>query len=106
MPNSYRGLKAFLTNAKFMWKPTDDFTLIEEKKTFVVITDENDDISNFVLSYVFTFWVLCCDVCYDFLIKIMFCSSLPPVVCSLIYVILGLFAYSGVQLLLTIYIYE
>ena len=44
----------------------------------------------FVLSYcicVFTFWVLCCDVQYDFRIKAMFGSFLPPVVC-LIYVIL------------------
>ena len=43
-----------------------------------------------VLSYcicVFTFWVLCCDVRYNFRIKAMFGSFLPPVVC-LIYVIL------------------
>jgi hypothetical protein len=31
--------------------------------------------------YVFTYWVLCCDVCYDFRIITMFVSSLPPVVC-------------------------
>jgi len=46
-----------------------------------------------VLICVFTFWVPCCDVCYDFRIKTMFGSSLPPVVCwggwvsCLIYVI-------------------
>ena len=30
---------------------------------------------------VFTFWVPCCDVRYDFRIQTMFDSSLPPVVC-------------------------
>ena len=34
-----------------------------------------------VLLCVFTFWVPCCDVRYDFHIKAMFGSSLPPVVC-------------------------
>ena len=35
-----------------------------------------------VLLCVFMFWVLCCDVRYDFCIKTMFGSSLPPVVCN------------------------
>ena len=38
-----------------------------------------------VLSYYkcfFAFRVPCCDVCYDFIIKMMFGSSLPPVVCG------------------------
>ena len=30
---------------------------------------------------VFTFWVSCCDVRYDFRLETMFSSSLPPVVC-------------------------
>ena len=30
---------------------------------------------------VFTFYVPCCDVCYDFRMKTMFGSSLPPIVC-------------------------
>ena len=34
-----------------------------------------------VLLCVFTFWVQCCDVRYDFRIQTMFGSSLPPVVC-------------------------
>ena len=34
-----------------------------------------------VLLCVFTFWFPCCDVQYDFRIKTMFSSSLPPVVC-------------------------
>jgi hypothetical protein len=34
-----------------------------------------------VLLCVFTFWVPCCDVRYDFHIQTMFYSSLPPVVC-------------------------
>jgi len=34
------------------------------------------DIQHFVLSYVFTFWVPCCDVRYDFFINTMFGSSL------------------------------
>jgi hypothetical protein len=36
----------------------------------------------FVLFWVFTFLLLCCDVHYDFRIKTMFGSSLPPVVCK------------------------
>ena len=36
----------------------------------------------FVLLCVFTFWVLCCDVHYDFRTKTMFDSSLSPVVMS------------------------
>ena len=35
-----------------------------------------------VLLCVFRFWVPCCDVRYNFHIKTMFGSSLPPVVCS------------------------
>jgi hypothetical protein len=34
-----------------------------------------------VLLCVFTFWVPCCDVCYDFRIKTIFGSFLPPVFC-------------------------
>ena len=41
-----------------------------------------------VLLCVFTFWVACCDVRYDFRIKTMFSSSLPPVVCRRTYVYL------------------
>jgi len=50
--------------------------------------------------YVCTFWVACCDVCYDFRIKTMFGSSLPPVVCRRAHVLFTLFVfvwYSGVQ---------
>jgi hypothetical protein len=36
---------------------------------------------------VFTFWVPCCDVHYDFRIRTMFGSFLPPVIC-LIYIII------------------
>ena len=50
---------------------------------------------------VFTFWVPCCDVRYDFRIKTMFGSSLPPVVCRRAHVLFTffytLFVYSGVQ---------
>jgi len=53
-----------------------------------------------VLLCVFTIWVPCCDVCYDFRIKPMFDSSLPPVVCRRVYVLftcyLCLFADSDV----------
>ena len=51
-----------------------------------------------VLLWVFTFLVLCCDVRYDFRIKTMFDSSLPPLVCIMSYLrYLCLFAYSGVH---------
>jgi hypothetical protein len=50
---------------------------------------------------VFTFWVPCCDVRYDFRIKSMLGSSLPPVVyrggSCLIYVICALLAHVGVK---------
>ena len=45
-----------------------------------------------VLLCVVTFWVPCCDVRYDFLMKTLFCSSLPPVVCKRVHVLLTLFA--------------
>jgi hypothetical protein len=53
-----------------------------------------------VLLCVFTFWVPCCDVRYDFRIKIMFGSSLPAVVCRKARVLFTLFAfasYNGIQ---------
>ena len=55
-------------------------------------------------NFVFTFWVPCCDVRYDFRIKTMFGPSLPPVVCRRVHVLftktctyLCLFTHSGVQ---------
>jgi hypothetical protein len=47
--------------------------------------------------YVFTFWVPCCDVRYDFCIKTMFGSSLPPVVCRRPHVLFTLFMFVWVQ---------
>jgi len=44
-----------------------------------------------VLLWVFTFLVLCCDVRYDFRIKTMFDSSLPPIVCRRAHVLFTLF---------------
>ena len=46
-----------------------------------------------VLLCVFMFWVLCCDVRYDYLIKTMFGSSLPPVVCTKAHVFFMLFVF-------------
>ena len=46
-----------------------------------------------VLLWVFTFWVPCCDVHYDFRIKTMFGSSLPPVVCRRAHVLFTLFVF-------------
>jgi len=46
-----------------------------------------------VLSYVLTFLVHCCDVRYDFRIKTMFGSSLPPVVCRRADVLFMLFVF-------------
>ena len=45
-----------------------------------------------VLLCVFMFWVLCCDVRYNFHVKTMFDSSLPPVVCRRAHVLFTLFA--------------
>ena len=36
---------------------------------------------------VITFWVLCCDICYDFPHLTIFGSSLPPVVCRRVHVL-------------------
>ena len=47
----------------------------------------------FVLLCVCTFWVACCDVRYDFRIKTMFGSSLPPVVCRRAHVLFTLFVF-------------
>ena len=45
----------------------------------------------FVLLCVFTFWVPCCNVCYDFRIQRTICSSLPPVVCRTAHVLFTLY---------------
>ena len=50
-----------------------------------------------VLLCVFAFWVSCCDVRYDFRIKTMFGSSLPPVVCRREHVLFVFDGYSAVQ---------
>ena len=65
------------------------------------------DVQHFVLTYVFTFWVPCCDVRYDFRIKTMFGSSLPPVVCvkvDVLFTLFCLFTYSGDQHILTLWV--
>ena len=46
-----------------------------------------------VLLCVLTFWIPCCDVHYDFRIKTMFGSSLPPVVCRRAHIIFTLFVF-------------
>jgi hypothetical protein len=43
----------------------------------------------------FTFWVPCCDVRYDFRIRTKFCSSLLPVVCRRTHVLLTLFVFAS-----------
>jgi hypothetical protein len=48
-----------------------------------------------VLLYVFTFWVPCCGVYYDFRIKTMFSSSLPKVVCMRAHIICILYAFAN-----------
>jgi len=57
-------------------------------------------VQHFVLSNVFTLSVPCCHVRYDFRIKTMFGSPLPPVFCRRAHVLFTLFvliAHSGVQ---------
>jgi hypothetical protein len=46
-----------------------------------------------VILCVFTFWVPCCDVRYDFRIKTMFGPSLPSVVCRRAHVLYTLFVF-------------
>jgi hypothetical protein len=50
-----------------------------------------------VLFCVFTFWVPCCDVRYDFRIKTMFGLFLPPVVCRRAHVLFTLFVFVCVK---------
>ena len=52
-------------------------------------------------SDVFTFWVPCCDVRYEFRIKTIFGSSFPRVFCRTAGFLLLLFAYIDVQHILT-----
>jgi hypothetical protein len=47
----------------------------------------------FVLLCIFTFWVPCCDVSYDFSIKMMFGSSLPLVICKRAHVLFAVFVF-------------
>jgi hypothetical protein len=54
---------------------------------------------------VFSFWVLCFDVRYDFRIKTMFFSSLPPVVCRRTRVSFTLCAHSGVQHICVVFLF-
>jgi hypothetical protein len=57
-----------------------------------------------LLLYFFTFLVPCCDVRYDYRVKTMFGSSLPPIVCGRLMSYLRclcLFAYIGVQHILS-----
>ena len=56
--------------------------------TFYAITNMENK-----LLCVFLFWVLCCDVRYDFNIETMFVSSLPPVVCRRAHVLFTLFEF-------------
>ena len=58
--------------------------------------------SEFRVTHFFSFFVLscyvalcfpCCDVRYDFRIKTMLCSSLPPAVCSRVHVLFTLFVF-------------
>ena len=46
-----------------------------------------------VLLCVFTFWVPCCDVRYDFCIQPMLGSSLPPIICGRNHVLFELFVF-------------
>ena len=50
-----------------------------------------------VILCVIRFWVPCCDVRYDFRIKTMFGSSLPPVVCRRAHVLFTLFVFACVK---------
>jgi hypothetical protein len=64
-------------------------------------------VHHFVLLYVFTSLVLCCDVRYDFLIKTMFGTSFLPFVCRRAHVLFILFVfvcvYGGVKHVLTLW---
>ena len=44
-----------------------------------------------IMTCVYTFWFLCCDVHYDFYIKTMFGSFLPPLVCRRVHVLFTVF---------------
>ena len=93
------------------------FQVVERDRCLVEVNDtilQNQvKISNFVLLIfldfsvvilcVFTLWGSCCDVRYDFHIKTMFASSLPPVVyrrAHALFPLFVLFLYNDVQLIL------
>jgi hypothetical protein len=66
-------------------------------KISAVIISNQSIVFYVVILCVFTFCLPCCDVSYDFRIKTMFGSSLPPVV---LFTCFWLFAHSGVQSIL------
>ena len=50
------------------------------KSYCVIFSFAYGDFQHFIISFVFLFFVPCCDVRFDFRIKTVFDSSLPPVV--------------------------
>ena len=60
--------------------------------------------SSFKFLCVFSFWVPCCDVSYDFCIKTMFGSSLPPAVCKRAHVLSTFFVLLGIVVSNTYYV--
>jgi hypothetical protein len=54
-------------------------------------------VQHVVLLYVFTFLIPCCDVFYDFRIKMMFGSSFLRVICQRAHVLIMLFVFACAQ---------
>ena len=87
-----RTLKSNITiivNFKVIWKQTFEsyhkyHQYKENANDEMFIFDKNFCV---VLLGVFTFWVPCCDLCYDFRIKTIFGLSLPLVVCRRVHVL-------------------
>ena len=82
-------LKLFFQVLKIVWSPIREGLVIFHLITYFPY------FPLFVLLYVFTFLVPCCDVQYDFCIYTMFHSSLPSVVCRRAHVLFTLICVCG-----------
>jgi hypothetical protein len=60
---------------------------------FCVCMFAYSDVQHILLSNVFTLWVPCCDISYDFRLGTIFGSSLPPVVCRMDHFLFTLFLF-------------
>jgi hypothetical protein len=93
-----------ITKRKWTTKQTTIYKTLHRKRKIKQLKQSPDKWRNswhctvfyVVLLCVFKFWVPCCDVRYDFRLKTIIGSSLPPVVCRRFHVLFKLFVFACV----------